>query len=134
MKSIRYVGKKDRKEDNVAQTGVVWEGKGDVQPVPDNAVPKLLMHPDIWELATEEPVTEQPSGETKTEEPVTEPVKTDPAKEMTEAEAMPPLVNLESMDKAALKDFAQRQFGHEFHPNTGEAKMRQTIIGMMNRG
>src|ERR1700733_11276173 len=46
---IKYVGKKDRKEDNVAPTDTVWNGPGDVQEVDDPvAVEKLLDNPNIW--------------------------------------------------------------------------------------
>lgn len=45
---VRYVGKKERKEDNVAGTGVVWRHPGDVQEVPDVAWAKLAKHPDVW--------------------------------------------------------------------------------------
>lgn len=50
MPKIQYVGLKPRKEDNVARTGVVWYGPGDVQEVPDAAVHALLKHPDVWAL------------------------------------------------------------------------------------
>lgn len=45
---IRYVGSKQRKTDNVAGTGLVWNGNGDVQDVPDAAAAKLLQYPDVW--------------------------------------------------------------------------------------
>lgn len=45
---VRYVGKKESKEDNVAGTGVVWRHPGDVQEVPDVAWAKLAKHPDVW--------------------------------------------------------------------------------------
>lgn len=47
---VRYLGNKARKEDNVAGSGVVWIGNGDVQEVPAEAWPKLAKHPDVWEL------------------------------------------------------------------------------------
>ena len=46
---IEYVGKKPIKPDNVAGTGIVWHGPGDVQEVPDPAAcAKLLRHQDVW--------------------------------------------------------------------------------------
>jgi hypothetical protein len=48
---VMYVGQKARKEDNVANTGTVWLGHGDVQEVPDIAWAKLSKHPDVWVLA-----------------------------------------------------------------------------------
>lgn len=51
MAKIKYVGGKPMKTDNVAKTRTIWNGPGDVQEVPDAAVPLLLKHPDVWELA-----------------------------------------------------------------------------------
>lgn len=130
MQNIRYIGKKERKVDNViAGTGIVWNGQGDVQAVPDSAVKKLLEHTDSFELATDVP----PEAATTSEPPVVTPPVTDPKKDEDDNKR-PSLPNLETMDKDALKEFAQREFGHQFHPNTGEAKMRAAIVGLMNRG
>ena len=60
MAKIKYVGLKESRADTVAGTGKVWFGKGDVQEVPDIAVPRLLRHPDIWQLVTEEPAAPPP--------------------------------------------------------------------------
>lgn len=51
MALIEYVGKKPSRADTLAGTGIVWNGPGDVQEVPDEAVPRLLMHPDVWAVA-----------------------------------------------------------------------------------
>lgn len=52
---IEYVGKKPVKEDNVAKTGTVWQGQGDVQEVADEAAcSKLLAHPLVWRAAAED--------------------------------------------------------------------------------
>lgn len=77
----------------------------------------LLAHTDSWALASG---SKKPEGDGKNP--------------MSEADAKPPMANLESMDGPALRAYAQQHFGHEFHHNAGEAKMRQTIIGLMNRG
>lgn len=50
---VEYIGSKPVKEDNVAHTGVVWVGQGDVQEVPASAWAKLSRHPDVWCLAGE---------------------------------------------------------------------------------
>lgn len=63
MTQIRYIGTKPGKEDNVAGTGVRWAGPGDVQEVPDRAVPYLLQHPAVWTLATDEYEAPHKSGE-----------------------------------------------------------------------
>jgi len=57
---VRYVGKKDRRADTVAGTGLVWEGHGDVQLATPQAWDKLRRHPDVWELVVDD--DEQPEG------------------------------------------------------------------------
>lgn len=54
MKVI-YVGQKAVKEDNVAGSGAVWMGHGDVQTVPDAAWLRLSRHSDVWRAAEQEP-------------------------------------------------------------------------------
>lgn len=133
MQNIRYIGKKPRKVDTVAGTGVIWNGPGDVQPVPDHAVKVLLLHTDSWEPADVKAAAAAAAAADKTPaEPV---VPVEPKVEKKEDETQrPTLPNLETMDKDGLKEFALREYGHTFHPNTGEAKMRSTIVGLMNRG
>ena len=56
MALIKYIGGKPRKTDNVANTGTVWHGPGDVQDVADDkAVAALLAHSGVWALAEEAP-------------------------------------------------------------------------------
>jgi hypothetical protein len=50
---VEYIGLKAKKIDNVAGTGIIWEGRGDVQDVPDTAWHALRQHPEIWRLADE---------------------------------------------------------------------------------
>lgn len=53
MIQVRYIGTKEQKGDNVAGTGAVWNGPGDVQSVPDGAWAKLSAHPSVWERVDE---------------------------------------------------------------------------------
>lgn len=53
MFMVRYVGRKPIKADNVAGTGVVWNGPGDEQAVPVDAWPKLAKHEGVWDLVEE---------------------------------------------------------------------------------
>jgi hypothetical protein len=50
---VRYIGHKDIKEDNVARSGAVWLGHGDVQEVPDAVWAKLSAHRGVWERVSE---------------------------------------------------------------------------------
>ncbi|MBF0339450.1 MAG: hypothetical protein HQL95_00625 [Magnetococcales bacterium] len=54
MQKIRYIGNKPFKRDTVTKSGTVWQGRGDVQEVDDKFAEKLLLFPDIWEVAVEE--------------------------------------------------------------------------------
>ena len=134
---IEYVGKKALKKDTVAGTDIIWNGPGDVQDVPNKAVPLLLAHTDSWALAkgASAPApaadTGKPAGDDSGDGKKPD---GDGKNAMTEADAKPPMANLDAMDSKALRDYAQQHFGHAFHHNIGEAKMRQTIIGLMNRG
>lgn len=134
---IEYVGKKQVKKDTVAGTNIVWNGPGDVQDVPNKAVALLLAHTDSWALASGEKAPKEPDQQKGGGKPEGDDAKKpegDGKNAMTEADAKPPMASLDTMDGPALRAFAQQHFGHAFHHNAGEAKMRQTIIGLMNRG
>lgn len=45
---VEYLGNKDRKEDNVSGSGVVWRGHGDVQPVTAAQWGALSKHDEVW--------------------------------------------------------------------------------------
>lgn len=69
---IEYIGRKDRKEDNIAGTSTVWLGHGDVQEVADEgAARRLLAYDTVWRRAgvdaglgsVAKPATESPVGE-----------------------------------------------------------------------
>lgn len=78
---LRYVGKKPWSVDSIGGTGTIWNGNGDIQPVPAEVAEKLINYPDQWELA--EPMRPARKGKqtapAKDEEPVKdeEPIKGD---------------------------------------------------------
>lgn len=45
---LMYIGARAFKRDNVCETGTVWHGYGDVQPVDKKHLPKFLVHSDVW--------------------------------------------------------------------------------------
>lgn len=51
---VQYIGAKDRKEDNLTGSGVVWHGHGDVQPVTAAQWGLLSKHSEVWRLAKDE--------------------------------------------------------------------------------
>ena len=52
--NVKYIGQKDRKEDNVASSGLVWHGHGDVQQATPGQWAQLSKHPNVWERAEDE--------------------------------------------------------------------------------
>lgn len=53
MVKVQYVGSKPMKIDNIAGTGLVWNGNGDVQEVDEQVWAKLSQHPSVWVKAPE---------------------------------------------------------------------------------
>lgn len=52
--NVVYLGRKPFKQDNVAGTGIVWHGHGNIQRVPVTALAKLLEHPAVWSVTGDE--------------------------------------------------------------------------------
>ena len=62
MPIVRYIGSKERKEDNVAGTGAVWYGFGDEVEIADRGkANRLAVFVDVWEIV--EPTAEQNTQE-----------------------------------------------------------------------
>lgn len=92
MTKIEYVGiKAHGRKDTVAGTGVVWLFQGDVQDVPDAAVPALIKHTDVWRVA------EQAAGGLADAAPSQEP-NTEPSAD----------IDLDALDDDGLKAVIDR--------------------------
>lgn len=100
---IAYVGLKASRTDTVAGTGIVWDGAGDVQDVPDDAAAKLLKHPDVWAVAGKgaEALADAKTGTADPEAPGD---------------------GLDAMTKEALHEMAKER-GVEVHHAAGKAKV-----------
>lgn len=61
MIEVMYLGHKPSKLDTVAGTGIVWDGHGDVKPVPDAAASVLLRFRDVWAAAGTSDIPELPA-------------------------------------------------------------------------
>ena len=87
---IKYIGYKQLKTDTVAGTSIVWNGHGDVRPVPASAVPRLLSFPDIWVQADDPGTrrTEMRAVKTPSLDPIPE---ADTAEEFVVAEETAPI-------------------------------------------
>jgi hypothetical protein len=90
MPRVMYVGRKAKKEDNVAGSGVVWMGHGDIQPVSNEAWAKLAAYPDVWVDVPDEPAPEPEA----------------PAPSGGLSDAAPEAVDLYNMNTAALREYA----------------------------
>jgi hypothetical protein len=102
---LRYVGRKPLAIDNIARTGITWNGHGDVQEVPASAAKSLLKFPDQWELASpgDLPIVTAPDVIRVTDE--------DGDQVIVEQRDMSK--PLEHMSKAELKAFAQHRYGRQ---------------------
>ena len=100
-----YVGQKPFARDNVARSGVTWNGPGDIQNVTDAQAKMLLKFADQWELADEQDrkTVETPVSITVTDEDGDE-VIIDP-----ESFNQP----VERMNKAELKAYAKSLWGQD---------------------
>lgn len=124
MIGIKYVGKKNRPQpDTVAGTTLVWSDTREVHFVPEEMAAKFLKHPDVWAQTQEVRVSPAKAKE------MTPEMKEEPPEEEQE---QAPLVSLDNMDKTALREFAQRQFGQTLHHAMSEENMRGKIRGFMN--
>lgn len=103
--SVRYVGKKPTAYDNVARSGVTWNGNGDVQQVTDAQAKTLLKYPDQWVLAN-------PFDKDAVDAPVSIAV-TDENGESVSIDPDALTKPLEKMDKAELKAYAFDKWGKE---------------------
>lgn len=120
MAKLMYLLGKPRKEDNVAGTGVVWIGRGDVQDVPDDKVEAFLKHPSIWALVVDnepEPVTSSSCSEPRF---------------VLEHDSGSTLV-LDDMDDAALRAFVA-EHGLKVHHKAKGDTLRRAIVDAIKKG
>lgn len=97
MAKATYIGTKERKEDNVAGTGLSWT-PGQTHEVSALAASKLSAHPSVWEvdMEGEEPKKAVAKPQKVEEEPI-----------------RPALADLSQMTKAQIVEYAQRELGVE---------------------
>ncbi len=114
---IRYFGGKPIFRDHLYGTDLEW-AFGDEQQVPAAAAVKLLQHPEFADAREEKtPITVEPEA------------RREPEIEENEA----PLVNLETMTKAQLLTYAQRNFGVELDGSAKKADLIDTVRRQMGK-
>ncbi len=133
MAKIKYVGIKPSRKDTVAGTGIVWTGNGDVQDVPDIAVPRLLRHPDIWCIAADEPKKAPAKVETPEQQDETQGESEQGGQssgpEFVIATSEGPLV-LDAMDRDTLVALA-KEAKLKHHHNAGIDKLRALLMAAL---
>ncbi len=112
---VVYVGKKPEAFDNVARSGKIWHGAGDIQEVTDAQAKLLIKFPDQWQLADEADLEQvnQPTSITGTNEDG-ESVTVDPA-DLTKP--------IEKMNKAELTALAADRWGKELDSKLSKKQM-----------
>lgn len=116
---IQYVGNKKSAFDNVARTGVTWEGFGDIKEVREDQARVLLKYPDQWILIDEADRARIESTESiKVVDEDGDTVVVDP-----DAFKKP----IEKMTKSEIVAYAANKFGKELDVNKG----KKTLIDMV---
>lgn len=116
---IQYVGLKPMANDNVARSGKVWEGEGDIQEVTAAQAKILIKYPDQWRLADED-------DRELVEMPI--PLK------VVDEDGDTVLINpedlikpLEHMSKTELKAFAKARWGRDMDTRWSSKRMIDQI-------
>jgi hypothetical protein len=117
--AVKYIGKKPAAYDNIARSGVTWNGNGDVQEVTEAQAAALIKFADQWVLADEEDAARvnTPSN-IKVEDEDGDTVVIDP-----EAFKKP----IEKMTKAEIVAYAMNKFGKELDVS----KAKKALIDMV---
>lgn len=107
MAQVKYIGRKAIAVDNVAGSGAVWSGNGDVQAVTDRQARILVKYPDQWTLADES------QSILVKKEPVTAFINPDGDRvEVPESALKKPLEHMDADElRAYALEFYQKSFG-----------------------
>lgn len=131
MATIEYIGKKDVKPDNVANTGLVWNGPGDRQEVSDPvAVAKLLEYPDIWKVVGGEEAIEK-SLKDAVEATANDATKPKGKYDPDETEDAAVRVDVNRLNKVSLVAYTKRTFGVDLDSQKTVAELRETVARMV---
>lgn len=126
---VMYIGKKERKVDTVAGTGLEWLAN-QIHFVPPLIASKLIRYPDVWREAWDE--AEEDPGRVGLV--VTEPQTGTATGQGTEQSQIPPfnMPNLQGMKKEDLVAFSLGQFNHQLDNGLKKDEMIQQIVSLAN--
>lgn len=117
MLKVKYIGSKPAQTFRFEDLIITWFGNGDVQQVPDHFKGTIEAHPSAWEIV----------GHAKDKKPeIIEETKEEPVEQ-------PLLVDIASMDKAALQAYCQREFGLTVDQNWSATRLRKYVQDVMGQ-
>lgn len=139
--AVTYIGNDDPFKDRLYRSGLTFV-HGQTRLVPPPLAARFLQHIDVFkgaDAATTDAVAQQVDADKKVEKTDDTQQQLDEAKQKEDAQRQLDearfalLDSLESMDKPALLAFAADKYGQKLHPNTGEAKLRDTVKGFIDQ-
>jgi hypothetical protein len=125
MVQVKYVGKKPVTFDNVANSGKVWDGHGDVQEVTEAQAKVLTKYADQWALAND-------TDAGKVNAPLTTTVTGEGQQQVTVANSEIKDKALEKMNKNELLALAKAKYGKELDPAKGKKQLIDEIEELEN--
>lgn len=117
--ALKYVGRKPAAYDNIAHSGKVWNGPGDVQEVTDAQAKLLLKYPDQWALVN-------PADQARVDAPVSITAVDEHGDTVT---VDPEALNrpIERMSKPELVAYAKQKFGKKLDARKSTKQMIDMI-------
>jgi hypothetical protein len=114
---VQYIGKCN-KHDSIRGVGLHWE-PGQVRSVTAEVAERLVRYMDTWvRVDAEERKDEQPIGLDMEEKSVEEPL---------------PVIDFHIMDKAALVQFAEREYNERLDKRLSETVLRHKVVALFGK-
>lgn len=137
--AVTYIGNDDPFKDRLYRSGLTF-APGQTRLVPPPLAARFLQHIDVFkgadaeatEVVTQQAATTTPA-DSDTQAQLDEAKRLEEEQRAKDEARFALLDSLESMDKQALLAFAADKYGQKLHPNTGEAKLRDTVKGFVDQ-
>lgn len=127
--AVTYIGRQEEYTDRIYRTGLVFK-KGQSRPLPAGVAARFLRHGDSFERTkVEDEAEKNPPEDNKppvddTAEKLAEAEKKAQQEREQEDRLFAVQAQIDSMDKEAVRDFLDRQFGEKPHSNLGLPKLQ----------
>lgn len=137
--AVTYIGNDDPFKDRLYRSGLTF-APGQTRLLPPPLAARFLQHIDVFkgadaeatEVVTQQAATTTPA-DSDTQAQLDEAKRLEEEQRAKDEARFALLDSLESMDKQALLAFAADKYGQKLHPNTGEAKLRDTVKGFVDQ-